>query len=82
MSRDVEPPSGLLGLSQGRRDLFFGDIETDVTHVMLVLFGVDAQVVDVKHGRALRQGDDDVLCTVHLEVVKASLFICNLMEKR
>jgi len=81
LSGNVKPPSRLLSLSQGRRNFFFGDVETDVTHVVLVLLGVDAQVVDVEHGRALRQGDDDVLGTVHLQVVKASLLICNLMTK-
>ena len=81
MSGYVKPPSRLLSLSQGRGNFFFGDVEANVTHVMLVLLGVDAQVVDVEHGCALRQGDDDVLGTVHLQVVKPCLFIRNLMTK-
>ena len=82
LSGDVKPPSRLLSLSQGRRNFFFGDVETDVTHIMLVLLRVDAKVVDVEHGRTLRQRDDDILGTVHLQVIKACLLIRNLMQKK
>ena len=78
LSGDVKPPSRLLGLTQSGWNFFFGDVEADVTHVVLVLFGVDAQVVDVKHAGALRQGQDQVLAAVHLQVVEPGLLVGNL----
>ena len=78
MRWDVEPPARLLRLPQGRRDFLVDDVEGDVTHAVLVLLGVDAQVVDVEHGGALRQRQDDVLAAVHLEVVETSFLVRHL----
>jgi hypothetical protein len=42
------------------------------------LLGVDAEVIDVEEGGALRKRQDDVLAAVHFQVVEASLFVGNL----
>ena len=81
MRRNVEPPSRLLRLTQGRRNLLLDDVEGDVAHAVLVLLGVDAQVVDVEHGGALRQRQDDVLAAVHLQVVETSFLVRHLFLK-